>query len=237
MKAIATVIDNTFVGGASPTHFCKECGALWRLWPNEGGWNLRSKECGKCCDNVPMGDQIEAMTYCFENGSSLQIGSPLGGGFFGGEFTIEGERFALIIAPKAEGEKKNLEYKLKDRGTFDGTDSDDDGVVNTGKINDSNHPAAQFCKGLQIGGFDNWYLPSRDELMMLWRNLGPCRKNAPELFREDAMEAFDTEWYWSSTEYAHYSDYAWMVYFLNGSQNYLNKYNYCGVRAVRRLKI
>ena len=237
MKAIATVIDNTFAGGASPTHFCKECGAMWRLWPNEGGWNLRSKECGKCCDNVPMGDQIEAMTHCFENGSLLKIGSSLGGGFFVGEMTVGGERFALIVAPKAEGEKMNIEYKLKDRSVYDGTDSDDDGVANTGKMIDSNHPAAQFCNGLQVGGFNDWYLPSRDELMMLWRNLGPRRKNTPEPFREDAAEAFETEWYWSSTEYAHNSFRAWMVSFDSGSQYDYDKDYVCGVRAVRRLKI
>jgi len=165
------------------------------------------------------------------------LGSPLAGGFFGGEMTIDGERYALIVAPKAEGEKMDLEYKLNDRGTFDGTDSDDDGLANTGRINDANHPAAQFCRGLQIGGFTDWYLPSRDELMMLWRNLGPRRKNTPELFREDGAEAFDMEWYWSSTEYAQTSYDAWIVGFYNGTQNYLYKNFYYGVRAVRRLKI
>lgn len=162
------------------------------------------------------------------------LGSPLAGGFFGGEIVVDGERFALIVSPKAEGEKMNIEYKLKDRSIYDGTDSDDDGVVNTGKINDSNHPAGQFCNGLQVGGFDDWYLPSRDELMMLWRNLGPRRKNTPELFREDAAEAFETEWYWSSTEYARNSLYAWMVNFGNGFQINYGKDTNCGVRAVRR---
>lgn len=165
------------------------------------------------------------------------LGSPLAGGFFAGEFTLEGERFALIVAPKAEGEKMELEYKSNDRSTADGTDSDDDGLANTTKINASNHPAAQFCTDLQIGGFNDWYLPSRDELMMLWRNLGPRRKNTPELFHEDAVEAFATEWYWSSTEYAQYSYDAWMVFFISGYQLYNNKYDDYGVRAVRRFKI
>lgn len=180
------------------------------------------------------------ITASFLSGQQVdipEIGSAFAGGFFGGEITIAGERFALIVAPKAEGEKLELEYKLKDRGTADGTDSDDDGLANTNRINDDNHPAAQFCRGLQIGGFDDWYLPSRDELAMLCRNLGPTRKNTPELFREGAVEAFDTDWYWSSTEYAQYSLYAWLVGFLNGYQDGLNKLNYYGVRAVRRLKL
>jgi hypothetical protein len=230
-------IDNTFAGGASPTHFCKDCGALWRLWPGDIGWNLRSKECGKCCDNVEMGDQIEAMTYCYENKPQYSLGSPLAGGFFGGEIAIDGARFALIVAPKDAGEKMGMEYKLKDRFTTDNTTSDDDGRLNTALICDENHPAAHFCSSLQVGGFDDWYLPSRDELAMLWRNLGPTRKNTPEQFKEDDPEAFGTSWYWSSTEHAQDSNTAWFVGFLNGSQINFNKSYGTGVRAVRRFKI
>ena len=164
------------------------------------------------------------------------LGSPLGGGFFAGEMTIDGEHFALVVAPKAEGEKLELQYKR--RNTADGTDSDDDGLANSERINDANHPASQFCRSLKVGGFDDWYLPSRDELAMLWRNLGPRRKNTPsDLFREGGAEAFETEWYWSSTENASYSDIAWDVYFGVGSQFSSNKNIYCGVRAVRRFKI
>lgn len=50
----------------TPTHRCKVCGALWKLWEpgeaspgDEGSWSLVSARCGKCCDNVAMGDQIE----------------------------------------------------------------------------------------------------------------------------------------------------------------------------------
>jgi hypothetical protein len=50
------------------THRCKECGALWRLWAagevhpdDDGSWMLISPSCGKCCDNVAMGDQIQPL--------------------------------------------------------------------------------------------------------------------------------------------------------------------------------
>lgn len=166
------------------------------------------------------------------------LGAPLGGGFFAGEMTINDERYALVVAPKAEGENLELEYKREDRRTADGTDSDDDGLANSDRINDANHPAAQFCRSLRIGGHDDWYLPSRDELAMLWRNLGPRRKNPPESFREGGDEAFDKEgWYWSSTEHAQYSDDAWLVVFSDGYQNVNFKDNDNGVRAVRRFKI
>ena len=133
------------------------------------------------------------------------FGAEFGGGYFSGEIVVNGERFALVVAPKAEGEKMDLEYKLKDRGTSDGSISDDDGFFNSNLINDANHPAAQFCKSLRIAGHDDWHLPSRDELMRIWMALGPNRVNTPELFKSGAAEAFEERWYWSSTEYAHYS--------------------------------
>jgi len=164
-------------------------------------------------------------------------GAPFGGGFFGGEIVIEGTRYALIVAPKSEGEKMGLEYKSKDRGTPDGTDSDDNGLGNSEITNDANHPAAQFCRSLHIGGHDDWYLPSRDELAILCRNISPTRKNTPELFKSDGPEAFEKDWYWSSTEYAPYSVDAWIVGFDDGSQYGYGKDYEFGVRAVRRLKI
>lgn len=45
--------------GHKPTHRCKDCGALWIDWGDS--WSLFSLHCGKCCDNVAMGDQIEAL--------------------------------------------------------------------------------------------------------------------------------------------------------------------------------
>lgn len=43
------------------THRCKVCGAHWHF--NKAGpdpsWSLVSPECGACCNNVAMGDQIE----------------------------------------------------------------------------------------------------------------------------------------------------------------------------------
>ena len=54
------------VGGRVATHYCNVCGALWMLFDAmpgapEGGWSLVSAECGPCCDNVSMGDQIRSL--------------------------------------------------------------------------------------------------------------------------------------------------------------------------------
>jgi hypothetical protein len=173
-----------------------------------------------------------------ENGSGLTApGAAFEGGYFVDKITVNGERFALIVAPKSEGEKMDLEYKKTKRDIADDTDTEDDGFHNSCLINDVNHPAAQFCRTLRIAGHDDWYLPSRDELMIIWMALGPNRKKTPDAFKADAPEAFETTWYWSSTEHASYSGFAWFVGFYGGYQFYNLKHYGFGVRAVRRLKL
>lgn len=46
----------------TPTHRCKICKALWRKNRRKGTWSLVSPVAGKCCDNEPMGEQIESLT-------------------------------------------------------------------------------------------------------------------------------------------------------------------------------
>jgi hypothetical protein len=52
---------------ARVTHYCKVCFAMWQQHDDES-WSLRSKACGKCCDNVPMGEQIVALANCEDGG-------------------------------------------------------------------------------------------------------------------------------------------------------------------------
>ena len=87
--------------------------------------------------------------------------------------------------------------------------------------------AALLCADLEIGGYKDWFLPSRAELNLMYRNL--AMKN---------LGSFKSEWYWSSSEYN--SDYAWHQRFSDGSQlyHYSHEYPYkrntfC-VRAVRQ---
>jgi len=66
-------------------------------------------------------------------------------------------------------------------------------------------------------------LPPREILLMAYLN-------------EDIRSMFETEWYWSSTEF--YTIAAWLQYFFNGSQTNDNKTNgYYYVRAVKKVKI
>lgn len=52
-----------------PTHRCTICGALWTFFPARDtgytcgdSWSLFSSDCGECCDNAAMGDQIKMLT-------------------------------------------------------------------------------------------------------------------------------------------------------------------------------
>jgi len=49
-------IDTGLQPDRAPTHRCTVCGAFWMEWKDS--WSLCSKQCGKCCDNVAMCDQI-----------------------------------------------------------------------------------------------------------------------------------------------------------------------------------
>jgi hypothetical protein len=79
--------------------------------------------------------------------------------------------------------------------------------------------AARLCGDLVLGGYSNWYLPSKDELYQLYLN-------------RVAIGGFASYYYWSSTEVD--TNGAWWRYF--GSENsFFNDgkgYN-VNVRAVR----
>jgi hypothetical protein len=122
------------------------------------------------------------------------LGLPIDGGFFAGyiSHTADGNpTHALIVAPRATGATgmgytltTNPQWKTANTATAD-TTSDFDGVANTAAMVTAGiaaHPAANFCVNLSIGGFTDWYLPSRYELDIAYFNLKP------------STEANDTSW-------------------------------------------
>ena len=75
-----------------------------------------------------------------------------------------------------------------------------------------------YCADYTVGQYDDWYLPSKDELNQLYQ-------------QQTAIGGFEGDWYWSSTE--NDSRYAWVQDFNFGNQNYSYKDATFYVRAVR----
>ena len=131
-------------------------------------------------------------------------------------------------------------------------------------MNNASHPAAQFCEGLTIGTFSDWYMPAKNELEVCYFNLKPTTtsndttrsgtntnavpsrgsnytagtpaQTAATDFQTGNTEAFAAFYYWSSTEFS--ATAAWRQGFSNGDQysgGGNNDSDY--VRAVRRIAV
>ena len=156
-------------------------------------------------------------------------------GYYCAQITDGGVLYALFVPPKALGQSpSNLQWKTSNTSTS-GTASLTNGFANSEAMNDASHPAAQYCRGLSIGGKADFYLPAKDELNQLAINMAPG-STAATLFQTGQSEAFDTSiYYWSSTESNAYQ--AWGQNFSDGFQIGDFKISNLLVRGVRRLAI
>ncbi len=102
-----------------------------------------------------------------------------------------------------------------------------DGVYNTGLM--TNSPAANYVNGLSSGSFTDWYLPSIDELSLLWHNRYTVNKALHGVGGTTLLSTVD--YYWSSTEQAAGS--AFDFQFNDGQVNSLSKSNSHNLRAIR----
>jgi len=201
------------------------------------------------------------------------IGEAFGGGFFAGyiSHTADGNpTHALIVAPRATGATgtgytltTNFAWKTANTTTVD-TTSSFDGAANTAAIvtaGIADHPAANFCKNLNIGGYSDWYLPARYELDIAYFNLKPSTAanstswgvnlysvpkrdinntttyptQTPLTAFNTSAEAFAADNHWSSTE-ANASN-AWFLTFPDGTQISAGKAISRRVRAFRRIAL
>ena len=194
------------------------------------------------------------------------IGQSYGGGYYAGKISTTGDGVAthyLVVSPKASG---TGQYSYRTSDTSGDPTSIIDGPTNSSTMNNASHPAAQFCEGLTINGYSDWYLPARNELMVIYYNLKPDTtasygnstnpyavppigafstgnpsQTSVSIFQAGGSEALDNSpgywYYWSSTQSSN-ATLATAVNFQNGYDNdFNNKTNPYIARAVRRVAI
>lgn len=192
------------------------------------------------------------------------INTPLAGGFYAGRINVDGVSYALIVAPKDEGEHDDIAWNGSTKSVA-GALSYCDGRANTMAMAEAGSKLAKWALDLRIGGHDDWYLPSQDELEILYRAFKPTEEEnwcyarsginpssepptrpytpgfptqtSHEVFQAGSEQAFEDAWYWSSTQHASHSDYAWGQGFGDGSQSYDHEHDKLRARAVRKLPI
>ena len=170
------------------------------------------------------------------------IGTPYEGGHYGGKIRIGLAIFAIVWAPKAEGE---ITGKWLDSYTdVPGATSCFNSMANTRAMAEAGSDIARQALAANIGGHTDWCVPARDVLEMGYRYLKPTTQenycsfrdgdNASsipagylyteaspvqttvEAFQSGNAEAFDSVWYVSSTQSS--EDLAFSQSFGNGYQ-------------------
>lgn len=187
------------------------------------------------------------------------VGTAMLGGFFAGLVNINGQTKGIIVAPKSTGEYKGKWAESEAR--IEGAACPVDGQQNTLDMISAETKLGRWVKALDIGGFTDWHIPSRDQLEIIYRafkptadenwaysgvnissvpprnlhtNDSPNQCDLPE-FKQGGEQAFDTAWYWTSTQVG--EAYAWLQDFLNGLQCLHWKDTDYRARAVRSINL
>ena len=170
---------------------------------------------------------------------NVSIGDTYQGGIV---FYLDGKGGGLIAAPLDQGLAEWGCYGTTISGAY-GTEIGT-GAQNTYDIvnancsteTSGNSIAANICANLTLGGYSDWFLPSKDELNLMWKNLADLDGDGVNNGVTDSnnLGSFAESYFWSSTQVA--GRIAWSQNFSNGivKQNYLGKYDYSGhFRAIR----
>ena len=192
-------------------------------------------------------------------------GTKMDGGFYAGRIVIDDHAFALIVAPKLEGQTAINVPWIDDYKDVPRALSYNDGLANTKAMAKAGSDLAKWAMDLRIAGNDDWYIPSLDELEVIYRNLKPgpqenyCfarsginmsaipqthpytpqfpLQTVAEAFQSGGAEAFEESWYWTSTRFVADKDWTWSQHFDDGYQLYNFTDLKLRARAVRRVPV
>ena len=176
-------------------------------------------------------DQLVAGTNITIVGNTISATGGSSNDFYLGQDTLGGIVFYIYIGSDGNQHglivnKNESTAQWQSSGTTTNATRSWDGVYNTGLMTSS--PAANYVNGLTDGGFTDWYLPSIDELSILWHN----RFHVNNALNAGGFTLLsNTATYWSSTETN--APNAFLFSFLSGFATNYGKANTYSVRAVR----
>jgi hypothetical protein len=211
--------------------------------------------------------QMQAKAQSLWPSPPLVPGEAYGGGYFAGQISTAGNGIAdynLVVGPVASAQSgpNTKTWKTSNTATA-GTTSVINGPANSAAMNDASHPAAEFCEGLTIGGYSDWYSPAKNELEVCYYNLKPSTaanntssginanavparasnytagtpaQTSATNFRDTGTEKFSNEEYWSSTQGSDVR-YGYRANMYSGNQFSFYKNQLRSVRAVRRVAV
>ncbi|MFK8005569.1 MAG: DUF1566 domain-containing protein [Saprospiraceae bacterium] len=154
---------------------------------------------------------------------NIAIGNTFEGGII---FYVDPSGQHGLIMAKGDQSDKVIDWFPGAKGKAFATDTGIfDGEKNTkllvAKFKEKNHPA-QLCKKFKFEGFNDWYLPSQDELDLLYEYNNTLPK----------AQKMAHKYYWSSTEIANQDVY--YRSFFDGKKYYKIGKNKAKVRAIRK---
>lgn len=161
--------------------------------------------------------------------ATADIGDEVEGGIYTGTDTINGSQY-YIITGKQDSEATGLAWKTSRTATT-GTDSSTDGLANTQAMQAAgiaNHPAANHCVNYAGGGHNDWHMPARSQITLIYNNL----RTHPEL----AVNVGDGRYTLSSTQGG--STSCWMRKISDGTEGNFDKDStFRRTRPIRRLAV
>ena len=181
-------------------------------------WNNKQEQLTAGANITIVGDTISVTGGSFSNDFYLGQDT-LGGIVFYIYLDQNGNQHGLIV------NKNESTAQWQTSATTTNATRGWDGVYNTNLMTAS--PAATYVNGLTDGGFTDWYLPSIDELTLLYNN----RFHANKALHAGSHTLLSTTDYWSSTEFNAAS--AFHFFFSLGSAFTNGKTTTYKVRAVR----
>jgi len=228
-------------------------------------------------------------SYILYGAAAPSVGDPYRGGYFAGQINDGGTIYNLIVAPVTSGALEGqfggstpstIQWKTFVAGPDTTAQSEVYGatatVANTGAtfpmfdwvVNGATGPNAGTydatnATGTGIGGYNDWYIPAKNELEILYRafkpdttandtNYGANANAVPATgnytagdpvqttvadFQSGGSQAFvTTTYYWSATENSSLTTSAWRQWYVSGLQvGTANKDLTYYARAIRRV--